>query len=80
MIIKWCMVYTDSLSLTYFYDRGRGPKDIFGSEIWAKRDFLRSTKDAGILFLVTGIFLGFVSFISSNQQYNVQFTAYLGFF
>ena len=48
-----------------------GPKDFFGSDILAKRDFLGSMKDAGI-FLGrennTGIFLGIVFFISSNQQ------------
>ena len=46
---------------------GGGPKDFFGSDVLAKRDFLGSMKDAGI-FLGrennTGIF-----FISSNQQY-----------
>ena len=50
---------------------GGGPKDFFGSEILAKRDFLGSMKEAGI-FLGrennTGIFLGIVFFISSNQQ------------
>ena len=50
---------------------GGGPKDFFGSEILAKRDFFGSMKDAGI-FLGrennTGIFLGIVFFISSNQQ------------
>ena len=50
---------------------GGGPKDFFGSDILAKRDFLGSIKDAGI-FLGrennTGIFLGIVFFISSNQQ------------
>ena len=48
-----------------------GPKDFFGSDILAKRDFFGSMKDAGI-FLGrennTGIFLGIVFFISSNQQ------------
>ena len=59
--------------LTYFNDGkgGGGPKDFFGSDILAKRDFLGSIKDAGI-FLGrennTGIFLGNVFFISSNQQ------------
>ena len=50
---------------------GRGPKDFFGSDISAKRDFFRSMKDAGI-FLGRennrGIFLGIVFFISSNQK------------
>ena len=50
---------------------GGGPKDFFGSDILAKRDFFGSMKDAGI-FLGrennTGIFLGIVFFISSNQQ------------
>ena len=48
-----------------------GPKDFFGSDILAKRDFFGSMKDAGI-FLGrennTGIFWGIVFFISSNQQ------------
>ena len=48
-----------------------GPKDFFGSDILAKRDFFGSMKDPGI-FLGrennTGIFLGIVFFISSNQQ------------
>ena len=56
--------------LTYFNDGG-GPKDFIGSDILAKRDFFGSVKDAGI-FLGrennTGIFLGIVFFISSNQQ------------
>ena len=50
---------------------GGGPKDLFGSDILAKRDFFGSMEDAGI-FLGrennTGIFLGIVFFISSNQQ------------
>ena len=50
---------------------GGGPKDFFGSDILAKRDFFGSMKDAGI-FLDrennTGIFLVIVFFISSNQQ------------
>ena len=50
---------------------GGGPKDFFGSDILAKRDFFGSMKDAGI-FLGhennTGIFLGIVFFISSNQK------------
>ena len=51
---------------------GGGPKDFFGLTLFlAKRDFLGSMKDAGI-FLGrennTGIFLGIVFFISSNQQ------------
>ena len=48
-----------------------GPKDLFGSDILAKRDFLGSIKDAGIFWgreNNTGIFLGTVFFISSNQQ------------
>ena len=57
--------------LKYFNDGGGGPKDFFGSDILAKRDFLGSMKDAGI-FLGrennTGIFLGIVFFISSNQK------------
>ena len=48
-----------------------GSKGFFGSDILAKRDFFGSMKDAGI-FLGrennTGIFLGIVFFISSNQQ------------
>ena len=55
--------------LTYFNDGG--PKDFFGSDILAKRNFFGSMKDARI-FLGrgnnTGIFLGIVFFISSNQQ------------
>ena len=50
---------------------GGGPKDFFGSDILAKRDFFGSMKDAGI-FLGhennTGIFLGIVFFISSNKK------------
>ena len=46
--------------LAYFSDGG-GPKDFFGSDILAKRDFFGSMKDAAI-FLGrennTGIFLG----------------------
>ena len=62
--------------LTYFNDgggggEGGGPKDFFGADIVAKRDFFESMKDAGI-FLGrennAGIFLGIVFFISSNQQ------------
>ena len=45
-------------------------KDVFGSDILAKRDFFGSMKDTGI-FLGrennTGIFLG-IFFISSNQK------------
>ena len=56
--------------LTYFNDGG-GPKDFFRSDILAKRDFFGSMKDAGI-FLGrennTGICLGIVFFISSNQK------------
>ena len=47
------------------------PKDFFGSDILAKRDFLGSMKDAGIFWgreNNRGIFLGIVFFISSNQQ------------
>ena len=33
--------------LTYFNDGG-GPKDFFGSDILAKREFFGSLKDAGI--------------------------------
>ena len=40
---------------------GGGPKDFFGSDILAKRDFFGSMKDAGI-------FLGIIFFISSNQK------------
>ena len=56
--------------LTYFNDGG-GPKEFFGSDILAKRDFLGSMKDAGIFWgreNNTGIILGIVFFISSNQQ------------
>ena len=56
--------------LTYFND-GRGPKDFSGSDILARRDFFGSMKDAGIFLDCeknTGIFLGIVFFISSNQQ------------
>ena len=56
--------------LTYFNDGGVR-RIFFGSDILAKRDFFGSMKDAGI-FLGrennTGIFLGIVFFISSNQQ------------
>ena len=48
-----------------------GTKDFFGSDILAKRDFFGSMKDAVILLgreNNTGIFLGIVFFISSNQQ------------
>ena len=48
-----------------------GPKDFFGSDILAKRDFFGSMKDAGIFWgreNNAGIFLGIVFFISSNQQ------------
>ena len=50
---------------------GGGLKDFLGSDILAKRDFLGSKKDAGICLgrkNNTGIFLGIVFFISSNQQ------------
>ena len=54
-----------------FMTGGGGLKDFLGSDISAKRDFLGSMKDAEI-FLGrennTGIFLGIVFFISSNQQ------------
>ena len=58
--------------LTYFNDRGGGgPKDFFGSDILAKKDFFGSMKDARI-FLGRennrGIFLGIVFFISSNKK------------
>ena len=50
--------------LTYFNDGG-GPKDFFGSDILAKRDFFGSMKDAGI-FLGRennrGIFWGYCIF------------------
>ena len=63
---------TPGAPLTYFNDGvGGGPKDLFGSDILAKRDFFGSMEDAGI-FLGrennTGIFWGIVFFISSNQQ------------
>ena len=59
--------------LTYFNDGGGGggPKDFFGPDILAKRDFFGSFKDAGIFLgreKNTGIFLGIVFFISSNQK------------
>ena len=58
--------------LTYFNDGGGGgPKDFFGSDILAKRDFFGSMKDARIFGSRennAGIFLGIVFFISSNQQ------------
>ena len=38
-----------------------GPRDFFGSEVLAKRDFCASMEDVGI-------FWGIVLFISSNQQ------------
>ena len=57
--------------LTYFNDGGGGggggPKDFFGSDILAKRDFFGSMKDARIFWgrkNNTGIFLGIVFFIS----------------
>ena len=56
--------------LTYFNDGG-GPKDFFGSDILAKRDFFGSMKDAGIFWgreNNRGIFWGIVFFISSNQK------------
>ena len=43
----------------------------FGSDILAKRDFFGSMKDAGIFWgreNNTGMFLGIVFFVSSNQQ------------
>ena len=53
--------------LTFFNDGGGGggggPKDFFGCDILAKRDFLGSMKDAGICLgrvNNTGIFLGIV--------------------
>ena len=56
--------------LTYFNDGGVR-RIFFGSDILAKRDFFGSMKDAWI-FLGrennTGICLGIVFFISSNQQ------------
>ena len=56
--------------LTYFNDGGVR-RIFFGSDILAKRDFFGSMKDAGI-FLGrennTGIFLGIIFFISSNQK------------
>ena len=63
---------TPGAPLTYFNDGGEGgPKDFFGSDILAKRDFYGSMKDAGN-FLGRennrGIFLGIVFFISSNQN------------
>ena len=63
---------TPRAPLTNFNDGGGGgPKDFFGSDILAKRDFFGSMKDAGI-FLGrennTGIFLGIVFFISSNKK------------
>ena len=56
--------------LAYFNDGG-GPKDFFGFEILAQRDFFGSMKNAGIFGgreNNTGIFWGIVFFISSNQQ------------
>ena len=50
---------------------GGGPKDFFGSDILAKREFWGSMKDAGIFLGRENnatIFLGIVFFISSNQQ------------
>ena len=63
-------IKTPGAPLTYFNDGG-GPKDFFGSDILAKRDFFGSMKDAGIFLSRennTGMFLGIVFFISSNQQ------------
>ena len=64
---------TPGAPLTCFNEGGGGggPKDIFGFDILAKRDFFGSMKDAGS-FLGrennTGIFWGIVFFISSNQK------------
>ena len=70
MIFETGRVSTPGTPLTYFNDGGGGgPKDFFGSDILAKRDFLGSMKDAGIFWgreNNTGIFLGIVFFISLN--------------
>ena len=51
--------------------RGGVPKDVFRSDILAKRDFFGSMKDAGISLgreNNTGIFSGIVFYVSSNQK------------
>ena len=72
-----CTLVTSSINhvlpgapLTNFNDGG-GPKDFFGSDILAKRDFFGSMKDTGIFCgreNNRGIFLGIVILISSNQK------------
>ena len=50
---------------------GGSPRDFFGSEILAKRDFLGSMKDTGIFWgrkKTPKDLFGIVFFISSNQQ------------
>ena len=68
---SWQVCFVSQGPHSHILMREGGPKDFFGSDILAKRDFLGSMKDAGI-FLGrennTGIFLGIVFFISSNQQ------------
>ena len=57
--------------LTYFTDGGEGSEGFLGSEILAKRDFLGSMRDAGIILgreKHAGIYMDIVLFISSNQQ------------
>ena len=69
---RWALIRAqDPHSHILMTGGGWGPKDFFGSDILAKRDFLGSMKDAGIFWgreNNTGIFLGIVLFISSNQQ------------
>ena len=67
------MLATSSRGPTHIIDWGGGGgwRDVFGSEILAKRDLFGSMKDAGIFLghkKSTGILLGIVLFISSNQQ------------
>ena len=68
---RWALIRAQGPHSHILMTGGGGSKGFFGSDILAKRDFFGSMKDARIFLCRennTGIFLGIVFFISSNQQ------------
>ena len=66
---------TPGAPLTYFNDGGEGgPKDFFGSDILAKRDFFGSMKDAGIFWVAktTEGFFWVLYFSSAQIKNNIS--------
>ena len=60
---------------------GGDPRDVFGSELWAKRDFFESIKDAGIFWGLEKKlrdFLGYcIFYLLKSMITQVQFAAYI---